>query len=84
MNPFQQRPLGRTSLSLTMLGFGGSSVGNLYQPITEEEASGTVEAAYRAGIRYFDVAPLYGNGLGEHRMGRDLRRYSREDFVLST
>ena len=84
MNPFQQRPLGRTSLSLTMLGFGGSSVGNLYQPITEEEASGTVEAAYRAGIRYFDVAPLYGNGLGEHRMGRDLRRYSRKDFVLST
>ena len=84
MNPFQRRPLGRTSLSLTMLGFGGSSVGNLYRPVAEEDASGAVAAAYGAGIRYFDVAPLYGNGLGERRMGRDLRRYLRDDFVLST
>ena len=84
MNPFQRRTLGRTSLSLTTLGFGGSSVGNLYHPVVEEEASDAVAAAYGAGIRYFDVAPLYGNGLGEHRMGRDLRRYRRDDFVLST
>ncbi len=84
MNPFQRRTLGRTSLSLTRLGFGGSSVGNLYQPVAEEEASNAVAAAHGAGIRYFDVAPLYGNGLGEHRMGRDLRRYRRDGFVLST
>jgi D-threo-aldose 1-dehydrogenase len=84
MNPFQQRPLGRTPLSLTMLGFGGSSVGNLYHPIAEEEATDAIDAAYGSGIRYFDVAPLYGNGLGEHRMGRDLRRYRRDSFVLST
>ncbi len=84
MNSFQQRPLGRTSLSLSIFGFGGSSVGNLYHPVAEEEASDAIDAAYGAGIRYFDVAPLYGNGLGEHRMGRDLRRYRRDSFVLST
>ena len=84
MNPFQLRPLGRTSVSLTMLGFGCSSVGNLYHPVAEEDASAAIDAAYGAGIRYFDVAPLYGNGIGEHRVGRALRRYRRDSFVLST
>ncbi len=84
MNPFQRRALGQTSLYLTMLGFGSSSVGNLFLPVAEEDVSGAVAAAYGAGIRYFDTAPLYGDGLGERRMGRDLRRYPRDDFVLST
>ena len=83
MNPFQTRPLGRTSLSLTALGCGGSAIGNLYHPVSEEEASDTIEAAFAAGVRYFDTAPLYANGLGEHRMGRDLRRYGRESYVVS-
>ncbi len=84
MNPYQPRPLGRTSLSLTALGFGGSSVGNLYAPVSEADAMGAIGTAYEAGVRYFDTAPLYGNGLGEHRMGRALRDRPRGDFVLST
>lgn len=43
----------------------------------------TVEAAYAAGMRYFDTAPLYGFGLAEHRMGAALRRIP-DDIVLST
>ena len=58
MNPFQRRPLGQTALSLTILGFGGSSVGNLFRLVAEEDASSAVSAACRAGIRYFDTAPL--------------------------
>ncbi len=84
MNPFQRRPLGQTSLSLIMPGFGGFSVGNLFRPAAEEDASGAVAAADGAGSRDFDTAPLYGNGPGERRMGRDLRRHLRDDFVLST
>ena len=57
MNPFQRRPLGQTALSLTMLGFGGSSVGSLFCPVAEEDASGAVAAACGAGICYFDTAP---------------------------
>ncbi len=84
MKPNHRRPLGRTPLSLSVLGFGGSSVGNLYQPIGEEDAAAAVAAALAAGIRYFDTAPLYGKGLGERRMGRALGQHSRDDFVLST
>ncbi len=84
MKPFKSRPLGRTSFSLTALGFGGSSVGNLYGPVSDDDAMGAIGTAYEEGVRYFDTAPLYGNGLGEHRMGRALRDRPRGDFVLST
>ena len=84
MNPFQRRRLGRTGLTLTALGLGGSSVGNLNRPVVEAEAADAIEAALDAGIGYFDTAPLYGNGIGEHRMGRVLRRRRRDSFVLSS
>ena len=73
MKPFKSRPLGRTSLSLTALGLGGSSLGNLYGPVSGDDAIGATGSAYEAGVRYFDTAPLYGNGLGEYRMGHALR-----------
>ena len=84
MDARDERTLGRTSLSLTVLGFGGSVVGNLHRPVAAEAAAGAVKAAFDAGIRYFDTAPLYGRGLGEHRLGRALRHRRRESFVLSS
>lgn len=69
---------------LGRLGFGGTGVGNLYRAIPNEQAAATVEAAWDAGIRYFDTAPHYGLGLSEHRIGAVLGSKPREDFVLST
>lgn len=69
---------------LGRLGFGGTGVGNLYRAISDEQAAATVEAAWDAGIRYFDTAPHYGLGLSERRMGEFLRAKPRKDFVLST
>ena len=43
-----------------------------------------VEAAWDAGIRLFDTAPLYGHGLAERRLGEVLRTKPREEFVLAT
>ncbi len=77
------RTLGRTGIELTSLGFGSTGLGNMYRVQTEDGAMATVEAAYRAGIRYFDTAPLYGFGLAEHRMGA-ARRWLEHDIVLST
>ena len=78
------RTLGRTGIPLTTLGFGSTGLGNLYRAQNEVAAIETVEAAYRAGIRYFDTAPLYGFGLAEHRVGAAMRRLPAGDFVLST
>jgi len=69
---------------LGRLGFGGTGVGNLYRAISDEQAAATVEAAWDAGIRYFDTAPHYGLGLSERRIGAFLAGRPRESFVVST
>ena len=60
-------------IGLTQLGLGTAQLGNLYRETTEEEAAGALDAAWDAGIRYFDTAPHYGLGLSERRLGRLLR-----------
>ncbi|MEY2434112.1 MAG: hypothetical protein QOC92_3837, partial [Acidimicrobiaceae bacterium] len=47
---------------MTELGLGCAPIGNLYEPVTDDEAHATVHAAYEAGVRLFDTAPLYGHG----------------------
>ena len=76
------RPL--RGLALTELGFGGSPLGNLYQETSEAEARLAVQAAWDAGVRYYDTAPHYGLGLSERRLGRALAGQPRDAYVLST
>ena len=80
----QKNTLGKTDLQVTEIAFGGASVGNLYRAIDNAQAEAAIQAAWQAGIRYFDTAPQYGHGLSEHRLGHVLREYPREEFVLST
>lgn len=84
MDPFETRRLGGTAVGVTRLGFGGGTLGDPVEVIDEARADLTVEAAYAAGIGYFDTSPFYGNGKSEHRIGRVLRGKPRESFVLST
>ncbi|MFF8573965.1 aldo/keto reductase [Streptomyces sp. NPDC015408] len=76
--------LGAGGVPVTALGLGAAAIGGLYEAVGEDEAAATVEAAWDAGIRYFDTAPHYGLGLSERRLGAALRTRPREDFVLST
>ena len=71
-------------LRLGGLGLGGGPLGNLFHALTDEQAYAVVEAAWQAGIRYFDTAPHYGLGLAERRMGAVLRQRPRDEYVLST
>ena len=84
MNPQKRRRVGSTSLEVTQLGLGGTAFGNMYEVVSEEEASRTIEAAFSAGVRYFDTAPHYGRGFSEIRLGAGLARYDRNDVVIST
>ena len=76
-------PRGST-LAFTELGFGGAPLGNMHRILGEDEAVATVGAAWDAGLRYFDPAPLYGHGLSEQRIGRALAGRSRGEFLVST
>jgi len=66
------------------LGLGGAPLGNLYAPLSDDEALRTIEEAWHLGVRYFDTAPLYGHGLSEVRLGRFLQVQPRDHFILST
>lgn len=74
----------RPTIGLTELGFGAAQGGNLYRATSDEEFEAAAEAAWAAGIRYFDTAPHYGLGLSERRLGAALRGRPRADFAVST
>ena len=79
-----KRPIGHTPAQVTQLGLGGTAFANMYQAVPEQGAHDTIQAAYQAGIRYFDTAPLYGRGLSETRLGAGLATLPRETLVIST
>ena len=84
MRPGDTRVLGKSGVEVTIMGFGGAPLGNMYQAFSDAQARATVDACYDAGIRYFDTAPLYGFGLSEHRLGEALRGKRRAELLLST
>jgi D-threo-aldose 1-dehydrogenase len=84
MTPIETRLLRRTTARLSVLGFGGGAIGELWAPIPERQATEAVTAACAAGISYFDTAPWYGRGLSEHRIGSALHGLDRKNFVLSS
>ncbi|WP_417274976.1 aldo/keto reductase [Celeribacter halophilus] len=80
--PLNQRTA--SPVALTRLGFGGAPLGNLYRKIEDDEAQATLDAAWDAGIRYFDTAPQYGLGRSEMRFSEALRRFDTDSLTLST
>jgi D-threo-aldose 1-dehydrogenase len=66
------------------IGYGVAALGNLYRALPGDVWPGCVPAAWTAGVRYFDVAPHYGLGLAEERLGVSLRALPRDEYVLST
>jgi D-threo-aldose 1-dehydrogenase len=83
-DPFERIALGETGLAVTRLGLGAASIGGLFTPVTDDAAEAVVRRAWDLGIRYFDVAPLYGYGSGERRLGAGLAGRPRDDYVVST
>jgi len=49
------------------VGLGGVPLGNEFEVVSDEDAYNTLEAAWNASVRYYDVAPWYGLGLAERR-----------------
>lgn len=68
----------------TMSGFGGVALGNGFQQNPDIECLQSMEAAWNAGVRYFDTSPWYGLGISERRMGLFLKDKKKEEYTLST
>lgn len=76
----QRIDLGTTGRTTTRLGYGCSS---LMGAMGRRESVAMLEAAFDAGIRHFDVAPMYGFGQAEGCLGEFLGRH-RADVTVTT
>jgi aryl-alcohol dehydrogenase-like predicted oxidoreductase len=65
------------------LGFGAMSVAGSYGEVDEVEAMATIRRAAELGVTLFDPADIYGDGLGEERLGAALADV-RGDVVIGT
>jgi D-threo-aldose 1-dehydrogenase len=69
---------------LPEIGLGGVAIGNEFEYVSDEAAQQTLEAAWKAGVRYYDVSPWYGLGLAERRYGHFLHNQKRDDYFISS
>ncbi len=81
---FAKRRLGSTDIEVSTLSVGGTGFGNMYEAITDEQGAEVVQKAIKAGLNYFDTAPLYGQGLSETRLGRAFQGVPRDSFFVSS
>jgi aryl-alcohol dehydrogenase-like predicted oxidoreductase len=75
------RPLGRTGLQVSALGFGCGNVGGLMVRGSPAERERAVARAVDLGINYFDTAPLYGDGQSERHLGLALKTVRAPVYV---
>lgn len=77
------RDLGQTGLSVSILSYGASPLGNEFGTADPKEGKRAVHYAIERGINYFDVSPYYGRTLAETRLGEALVGY-RDKVFLAT
>lgn len=80
----EYRYLGKSGLKVSALSFGSwVTFGN---QLDLDHATSCMEAAFEAGVNFFDNAEVYANGLSEEIMGQVLKRkgWKRSDLVIST
>jgi D-threo-aldose 1-dehydrogenase len=65
-------------------GMGGVPMGNEFSVVIDDDANAILEAAWSAGVRYYDMAPWYGLGLAERRFGYFLHNKKRSEYILSS
>ncbi len=69
-----------TGVATSAIGFGCAGLFRIPQRSARRSV---LDAAYYAGIRHFDVAPMYGLGLAETELGSFLKR-RRADVTVTT
>jgi aryl-alcohol dehydrogenase-like predicted oxidoreductase len=76
----EHRPLGRTDMSVSEIGFGAWAIGSAWGPVDDDESMKALHAAVDAGMNFVDTADVYGDGRSERLVGR-LRRERRGETI---
>ena len=80
----EHRTLGKTGLSVSILGQGAAAFGQQYGPLSAREAADTVHAAVDAGVNLIDTSAFYGRGTSEEVLGAALAGGWREKVSICT
>jgi aryl-alcohol dehydrogenase-like predicted oxidoreductase len=80
----ERRPLGKTGLTLPVLSFGASSLGQEFRQVDVGEALRSVRVALDCGMDFIDTSPYYGRGMSEVLLGVALRDVPRDRYLLCT
>src|SRR5689334_22154005 len=78
----EQRILGRTGRSVSVVGLGTWQLGADWGDVAEDDALAVLHAAVDAGVNFLDTADVYGDGRSEQLIGRFLRE--RDDIFVAT
>jgi L-galactose dehydrogenase len=77
----QTRPLGRTGIDVAPIALGTGSIGEMFGPVTVDEAVSAVHRAIDLGVNVIDTSVYYGSA--EERLGIALEG-RRDSVVLAT
>jgi aryl-alcohol dehydrogenase-like predicted oxidoreductase len=78
------RQLGKTGLSISVIGLGCWQLGADWGEVSEDQAMATLRAAADAGVNFFDTADVYGDGRSERLVGRLLAERPNDGLVVAT
>src|SRR5215213_1590001 len=80
----ERRTLGKTGLTVPVLSFGASSLGQEFRQVDVGEALRSVRVALELGMNFIDTSPFYGRGMSEVLLGVALRDVPRDSYTLCT
>ena len=80
----EYRPLGRTGIEVSEIGFGGWAIGgDAWGPVEDAESIAAMERALELGVTFLDTADVYGDGRSEELVARVIDG-RRDRVVVST
>ncbi len=80
----EYRVLGNTGLKVSVLSYGGSSLGGVFHKINEADAIRSVHVSLDMGINFIDTSPFYGLTKAETVLGKALKTVKRDRYILAT
>ncbi len=81
----EQRTLGRTGRTVSVVGLGTWQLGADWGDVPEEQALEVLAVAVEEGVTFLDTADVYGDGRSEQLIGRFLAQHpQREAITVAT
>lgn len=80
----EYRPLGRTDMNVSVIGFGAWAIGGSWGAVDDETSMGALHAAIDSGVNFIDTADVYGDGRSERLVARLRRERPGETIWVAT